>query len=341
VATTSVSQLSPEQVLMQMGSGYWAAMTLSVAVRLGLLEGLEHGRAPADQLSAGGGYHPESAQRLLRGCVTLGVVLEVEAGIFELTDMGRLLLASHPRSVRDAIIMMTDPAHWHSWYQLGHTVATGQPAYQKALGVSNVFDYFGSQPEEAERFNRAMASMTRAFVQRLKAAYPIQGFELIADVGGGHGQFLGALLQDAPGSRGILFDQAEVLAGADVELSALGVGERVHKVAGSFFESIPGGADLYLLKHILHDWTDEQCSLILGQVAAAMKPGSALLIAEMLLPEPPQASPAAMADLNMMVMTGGRERTAAHYERLLQQAGLKIGRILHLEGPYQLIEALR
>lgn len=331
--------MGPEQVLMQLGSGHWAAMTISVAVRIGLFEGLSQGPASVTRLSEG--FHPDSVERLLRGCVSLGALQEVEAGVFALSEMGQLLVASHPRSLRDAMVMMTDPAHWHSWYQLEHTVTTGQPAYQKALGVTNVFDYFASQPEEAERFNRSMASMTRAFVQQLKAAYDIARFDLIADIGGGHGQFLGALLQGAPRSRGLLFDLDTVLAGADQELVALGVRERVERVAGSFFESIPGGPDLYLLKHILHDWTDEQCSQILGNVAAAMKPGSTLLIAEMLLGEPPQPSPAAMMDLNMMVMTGGRERTAAQYQKLLQAAGLQVSGILGLDGPYQLIESHR
>jgi hypothetical protein len=324
--------------MMQMATGFWASMTLAVATRLNLLEGLQE-PGSAVVLAAQHNYHPESVERLLRGCVTLGAARETEAGIFELTDLGRLLLADHPHSLRDAVIMMTDPGHWNSWYQLEHTVVTGQPAYQKALGVTNVFDYFAAQPEEAERFNRAMASMTRAFVQQLRQAYDVSRFALIADVGGGHGQFLAALLQGAPQSRGLLFDLESVLAGADQELRALGVAERVKKVAGSFFESIPGGADLYLLKHILHDWTDEQCATILKHVAAAMKPGATLLIAEMLLAEPPALSPSAMMDLNMMVMTGGRERTASQYEKLLNGAGLKLKRVLALEGPYQLVEA--
>ncbi|MBX3168715.1 MAG: hypothetical protein KF760_14970 [Candidatus Eremiobacteraeota bacterium] len=324
---------------MQLGSGHWAAMTLSVAVRLGLLEGMEAGPASARELAHQHGYHADSVERLLRGCATLGVTREVEAGVFGLTELGLVLLPSHPRSLRDAIVMLTDPAHWHSWYQLEHTVTTGQPAYQKALGVHNVFEYFAGQPEESERFNRSMASLTRAFVQQLKGAYDIGRFALIADIGGGHGQFLGALLQDAPNSRGLLFDLEAVLAGADQELEALGVAGRVEKVAGSFFETIPAGADLYLLKHILHDWTDEQCVQILEKLAAAMKPGSALLISEMLLAEPPHFSPAAMMDLNMMVMTGGRERTASQYEKLLQSAGFKLTRLLPLEGPNQLIEA--
>ncbi|MFN8611984.1 MAG: methyltransferase [Vulcanimicrobiota bacterium] len=335
----AVVQLSPEQQIMQMGSGYWASMTLATVTRLNLLEGLAQQPESAHQLALQLGYHPDSVARLLRACVVLGVTQETQAGIFALTELGQVLLAGHPRSLRDALIMLTDPGHWNSWYQLEHTVVTGQPAYQRALGVANVFDYFAERPAEAERFNRAMASMTRAFVQQLRQAYDVSGFPLIADIGGGHGQFLGALLQGAPNSRGLLFDLPGVLAGADQELVALGVLDRVDKVAGSFFESVPEGADLYLLKHILHDWTDEQCATILKHLAAAMKPGSTLLIAEMLLAEPPAVSPSAMMDLNMMVMTGGRERTASHYERLLLEAGLKLRRVLALEGPHQLVEA--
>lgn len=338
--TQSAPPLSPEQLLMQMGTGYWASMILSVATRLDLLEGLAGGPASARDLAASRNCHAESVERLLRGCATLGVLRESESGVFTLSEMGELLLASHPHSLRDAMIMFTDPGHWNSWYQLEHTVVSGQPAYQKALGVNNVFDYFAAQPEEAARFDRSMASMTRAFVSQLKEAYEVGRFAVIADVGGGHGQFLGALLQGAPHSRGLLFDQASVVAGAEAELAALGVSERVEKVAGSFFESVPAGADLYLLKHILHDWNDEQCAQILHNVARAMAPGNVLLIAEMLLAEPPHFSPAAMMDLNMMVMTGGRERTASQYERLLQGAGLKVQRVLALNGPYQLVEAV-
>lgn len=331
--TTTSQAPTTEQILMQMGSGYWASQILSVATRLDLLEKLP---ASSHSLAHELGYHPDSVDRLLRGCVALGVASESQPGHFELTPLGQPLTSSHPHSLRDAVIMLTDPAHWNSWAQLEHTVRTGQPGYQKALGVDNVFDYFRSHAAESERFNRAMASMTRAFVDQLRQAYDVSQFATIADIGGGHGQFLGALLQSAPRSRGILYDMEPVVTGADGELTALGVLDRVDKVAGSFFESVPTGADLYLLKHILHDWTDEQCGQILQKVAAAMGANSKLLIVEMLLPQPP----AALMDLNMMVMTGGRERSAQHYGRLLEGAGLKLHRHIPLPGQYQLVEAV-
>ncbi len=330
---------TPEQILLQLGSGLWASQVLSVATRLDVLECLANGVNRASVVAQELQLHALSVERLLRGCAALGVVEESEVGHFELTPMGELLTRQHPRSLRDAISMMTDAGHWQSWHQLEHAVRSGEAAFKQALGVDNVFDYFASQPEEANRFNRAMASFTRAFVEQMKLAYDLSGFKLIADIGGGHGQLLGALLQVAPQARGLLFDQAKVLEGADCELSALGVQSRVEKVAGSFFESVPRGPDLYLLKHILHDWDDQQCLEILGRLRQAMGPESKLLIVEMLMAEPPEKSEAALMDLNMLVMTGGRERTASQYRQLLEASGLRMLRVIRTDGAYQLIEA--
>lgn len=327
---------------MQLATGYWGTRVINAALRLELLESLAQGSRPAEEVASERTCHAESVLRLLRGCAALGLVREGPVGVFSLTELGQPLLASHPRSLRDAACMVCDPGHYNSWTELEHTVRTGEPAYKKALGVDNVFDYFARQPEESEQFNRAMASFTRAFIGALRQAYDFTPYGLIADVGGGHGQFLGAVLQCAPQSRGILFDLEPVLSGADEELQRLGVQDRVTRVSGSFFQSAPAGADLYLLKHILHDWTDEQCGQILGSLATAMPTGSKLLIAEMLLPEPPEVIPqAALMDLNMMVMTGGRERTGRQYAALIEAAGLHFERIVAVEGPYQLVEAVK
>lgn len=334
-----MSSITPEQVLLQLGSGLWASQVLSVATRLDIFECLAEGEQDASFVALALQLHALSVERLLRGCATLGVVLETEAGRFRLTPMGELLTRQHPHSLRDAITMMTDAGHWHSWAHLEHAVRSGEASFRKALGVENIFDYFAGQPEEADRFNRAMASFTRAFVAQMRSAYDLSGFQWIADIGGGHGQLLGSILQVAPQARGLLFDQSDVLQGADAELSALGVSSRVEKVAGSFFESIPSGPDLYLLKHILHDWDDPQCLRILECLRQAMAPESKLLIVEMLMAEPPEPSQAAMMDLNMMVMTGGRERTASQYQTLLETSGLKVLRVVKTASAYQLVEA--
>jgi hypothetical protein len=284
------------------------------------------------------GIDANASERLLRGCASLGLVLEPLAKQFCLTELGQHLTSSHPQSMRAAIIMMTDPGHWNSWTQLEHTVRTGQPAYQKALGVDNVFEYFKANPEESKRFDDAMASMTHGFAASFAGVYSLDPYSLIADIGGGHGQLLSALLQRAPHAKGLLFDQPAALEAADDELAAMGVKDRVEKVGGNFFESIPVGPDLYLLKHILHDWNDEQCHLILSNLKAALKAQSRVLIVEMLLSEPPQVNETAMMDLNMMVMTGGRERTVAQYQTLVERAGMCVLNIIPTQGPYQLIE---
>ena len=326
---------------MQYASGYWVSQVVSVATRLDLIESLAAGPRTGEELAEQHGYDADAVVRLLRACVSLELMDELEPGRFQLREMALLLTREHPRSMRDAVIMMPDPGHWNSWARLDHSVLTGQPAYQQALGVSNVFDYLQGQPEEHERFNRAMASLTRAFVHSVEQVYDFGRFRCIADIGGGHGQLLALLLQRAPQARGVLFDAPEVLQGARSPLAALGVAERVELVEGNFFESIPSGPDLYVLKHILHDWNDEQCGVILGHLARTMTPQAHLLIVEMLMPEPPAPAEASLMDLNMMVMTGGRERTVSQFRALLEGAGLRLQRTIALQGPFQLLEASR
>lgn len=338
----TATQAPPEQILMQLGSGFWASQCVSVATRVGLFDQLDgadakHPRS-SDVMAGQLGLDANASERLLRGCANLGLVSEPQAKHFCLTDLGQHLTSSHPQSMRGAIIMMTDPGHWNSWTQLEHTVRTGQAAYQKALGVSNVFDYFKANPEESKRFDDAMASMTHGFVASFAGVYSLEPYSLIADIGGGHGQLLSALLQKAPKAKGLLFDQPAAVEAADAELAAMGVKDRVEKVGGNFFESIPTGPDLYLLKHILHDWNDEQCHSILSNLKTALKPQARFLIVEMLLSEPPQVNETAMMDLNMMVMTGGRERTAAQYQALVERAGMRVLNVIPTQGPYQLIE---
>lgn len=325
---------------MQYASGYWVSQIVSVATRLDLIESLSTGPKSAVELAQHHGYVADSVERLLRGCATLELLDEIEPGRFQLREMAQLLTRNHPRSMRDAVVMLPDPGHWNSWSELEHTVRTGEPAFRKALGVENVFDYFANQPQEAERFHRAMASLTRAFVHEIEKVYDLSPFGCIADIGGGHGQLLALLLQRAPQARGLLFDSGPVLEGALAPLQALGVADRVEQKAGDFFVEVPSGADLYLLKHILHDWTDEQCLTILRNLARAMNKDGRLLVVEMLLPEPPARAEGALMDLNMMVITGGRERSANHFEGLFQQVGLRTKRVISLASPFQIIEVV-
>lgn len=231
--------MSPEQLLMKLSTGYWVSQTLSVAARTDMLEHLIDGPLPAAEVAHRAGLHPNSTERVLRGCSLVEVTREPEPGIFALTELGRGLTKSHPRSVRDAVVMLGDPGHWLPWGRMEHTVRTGEAAYRSALGVENVFDYYGANPDEAERFQRSMASFTGMFLAELRTAYDFSPYSVICDVGGGHGLLLGSVLGWAPASRGVLFDLPQAVEGADQQLRILGVESRVSRVGGSFFEDVP------------------------------------------------------------------------------------------------------
>lgn len=333
------STVSPEQQIMKMATGYWVSQVLSVAARTDMLEQLLDGPLSAQEVAIGANLQPGPTERVLRGCALVEVVKELEGGVFELTELGRLLTSGHPRSAREAAVMMGDPAHWLSWGQLEHTVRTGEPAFTKALGTDNVFAYYDANPDEGERFHRSMGSMTRAFISNLEKAYDFTPYATIADIGGGHGLLLGSVLKFAPTARGILFDQPHAVAGATEQLRALGVEERVTRVGGDFFQAVPGGADLYMMKHILHDWSDEQCKLILKNLRAVISASARLLVMDCVLPEPPAQNEAVLMDLNMLVMTPGRERRQSDFARLFASAGFRLERVVTMPGLAQLVEA--
>ncbi|MEW6280087.1 MAG: methyltransferase [Candidatus Eremiobacterota bacterium] len=322
----------PEQTAMQLFTGYWVSQIASTAVRLKILDTLP---GKPHELAARLELHPPSLERLLRACAAVGLVRPVEGG-YDLTPVGRLLTLSNPHSLGPLGMMVTDPSHWLSWARLPECVKTGRTSVQAALGVEGVFHYFEAHPEEGERFNQAMAAMSHMWADQLPRAFDFAPYREIVDLGGCHGILLAAALKASPQARGILFDQPHVVAHADPTLQALGVHERVEKSGGDFFREVPSG-DLYILKHILHDWDDDQCVTILKNVRRAMRDTARVLVLEMVLAAEP--SVADLMDINMLVMTGGRERTVAEYHDLFRRAGLQPGRVLEPPGNYKILEA--
>lgn len=332
--------IAPEQLIMKLATGYWVSQVLSVAARTDMLEPLLEGPLSAAEVARRTDLQPGPTERVLRGCAVVEVVKETQAGVFELTELGRLLTSSHPRSAREAAVMLGDPAHWLSWGELEHTVRTGEPAFQKALGTDSVFVHYDRNPEEGERFHRSMGSMTRAFISKLEDAYDFTPYATIADIGGGHGLLLGSVLKLAPQATGILFDQPDAVAGATDQLRELGVEGRVTRVGGDFFQAVPGGADLYMMKHILHDWSDEQCKLILDNLRAVISPSARLLVMDCVLPEPPGVNESVLMDLNMLVMTPGRERRESEFASLFSSCGFQLQRVIEMPGLAQIVEAI-
>ncbi len=195
---------------------------------------------------------------------------------------------------------------------------------REALGME-LFDWYAQNPEEAGYFNAAMGNLSALAAGELVRVYDFSAVRTVADVGGAHGVLLAAVLRANPAARGILFDLPHVIATAEDAIAAQGLAERCELVSGDFFEAVPEGADLHLLKQIVHDWDDERATRLLPNCHRALAPGGKLLLVEMVVPADNRPSPAQAMDLNMLVLLSGRERTEEEYRRLLQDGGLPAG----------------
>jgi len=234
--------------------------------------------------------------------------------------MGEYLRRDHPLSVDPAARMFGAGYQWRSWAALGHSVETGENGAVHAIGM-DVWEYRHRHPEHGEIFDAAMRTLSRGDSTGLLAAHDFGRYGVVADVGGGTGAVLAAVLAATASARGILFDQPHVVADADPVLRDAGVAERVTVVPGDFFTDVPEGADAYLLVRILHDWTDDDALRILRSVRAAMTPDARLLVVEAVV-GPPNADPLTkFLDLMMLVSAGGRERTEEEWRALLTAGG--------------------
>lgn len=332
---------------MQMITGFMPAQVVHVAAQLGIADLLEHGAKSSECLARETGTHGQSLQRLLRALTSLGVLDEIEPDRFALTATGEYLRTGMPNSLRSLALMFGGEHSWRSWGDLLHSVRTGEPAAEHIYGLTS-FEYLAGNPKEALVFNAAMAGITRQIAQAVVAAYDFSQFHTIVDIGGGTGALAAAILASTSVLRGIVFDLPTGNAEAPQQLAAAGLADRCEVVAGDFFQSVPNGADLYILKSIIHDWDDEHSVLILKNCRRAMSAGGKLLLVERLMPERMGSSTGhkrmAMMDINMLVVPGGRERTEAEYRTLLAAAGLALEHVFPLSAPsgrldFSLIEA--
>jgi SAM-dependent methyltransferase len=278
--------------------------------------------------------------RVLRLLASLGVFAEVAPGSFGLTPLGETLRSDAPDSVRNFAITETAPGHWLPWGRLDASVRSGQPMAREALGME-LFDWYAQNPAEAGFFNAAMGNLSALAASELVRVYDFSAVRTVADVGGAHGVLLAAVLRANPAARGILFDLPHVIATAGGAVAAEGLSQRCELVSGDFFEAVPDGADLHLLKQIVHDWDDERATRLLQNCHRAIGPAGKLLLVEMVIPPGNQPSPAQAMDLNMLVVLGGRERTEGEYQRLFQAAGFRLERVIPTHSPFSVIEATR
>ena len=329
----------PEAVLTQMAFGALLTQALSVAAKLGIADLLAKGPRPVAELAAETETHERSLYRVLRSLAGAGVFEEVEPRSFGLTPLAELLRSDAPGSMRNGLIFMGEEWHFNVWSNMLHSVRTGRPAWGHTHGAE-VFEYFAANPEHAEIFNGAMTDMSVGTAPAVVEAYDFSGFGTLADIAGGHGYLLAQILKANPKLSGVLFDVAPVVEGAAALLKREGVADRVERVAGDFFESVPR-ADAYIMKHIIHDWDDARAALILRNINAAMGDEARVLIVETVVPEGNAPHYSKVLDLEMLTSPGGIERTAEEYAALLASAGLKLSRIVPTRSPFSIVEAVR
>ncbi len=330
----------PAVAMLQLTLGALVSQAVSVIARLGVADVLAAGPQPVEQIAQRVGAHHSALYRVLRALGDVGVVAELENRQFALTPLSELLRSDVPGSMRGWATMVGMPFHRYPWTDLYETVLTGESAFDRVHGTK-VFDYLAEHPEDAAIFDAAMTSISTNESVSIAKAYDFNRFNTIVDVGGGRGGLLAAILSANPHLQGVLFDVPTVVAGIDDELAAAEVVGRCEVVSGDFFDSVPDGADAYLLSAIIHDWDDDQAVQILRTCRAAMTDSACMLLAEIVLPEGPAPSMGKLADLEMLVMTaGGRQRTEAELRALLGRAGLRLTRTIPSTSMVSLVEAV-
>jgi hypothetical protein len=331
---TTQPRVAPQEILLQMSTGYWLTQSLAVAARLGIADRLLDGPRSTEALSSEVQAHPEGLYRLMRALASVGVFAETAPRTYGLTALSECLLSDVPGSLRNMVMMNGNPSHYRAWGDLETAIRTNRNVFAQVFG-QGVFDFLAQDPAEAEVFNGAMTDLSGMAAMAVGEAYDFTGIARLGDIGGGQGFLIRALVQRYPHLRGVLYDLPAVVAGAPAH-------ERVEVLAGDFFKAVPAGCDAYLMKHIIHDWSDEQCVTILSHCARALPPSGKVLIVEMVVPDEPGEPFSKLADLNMLVMTdGGKERTERQFRELLAAAGLKLTRIVRTAAPVCVIEAVK
>jgi len=333
--------ISPLAEVRALAMGFVVSRALQVAAELGVADALSEGPKTRIDLAREVGADPATLHRLLRALASYGVFEELADGRYANTPRSECLRSDVPASIRNLARMYGDAASWQSWAALEHSVRSGEPSFSHVHGQS-MFEYFTTHPESARRFDEAMVAASRLMNDAIVEAYDWEQFGTLVDIAGGMGSTLAAILGANPGVRGVLFDLAHVVERGRVHLTEQGVAERCTTQSGSFFDTVPAGADAYFMKHILHDWNDADCLRILGNCAKAMANHAKLLVCEKIVPAGNAPAAVKTMDLVMLVQTdGGRERTEEEFRQLFARAGLRLARVIQTRADNSILEVAR
>jgi hypothetical protein len=328
----------PHVRLIEMGTAAWVTMIIHGAAKIGLADQFAGGAKTAEELAGPTGTHAPSLRRLMRTLAGLGVLTERSRGHFALTPLGEALKRGAPGAARATILSLAGGRFWRLLAEFPYSLETGKPAHDKT-GDKPLFEWLADHPEEASLFSETMVGFHGAEPAAVAAAYDFSRFGTVVDVGGATGHLLTTVLKRYDGPRGVLFDLPHVERDAGELISSRGLAKRISISTGSFFDSVPPGGDAYLLSHVIHDWTEEQCIRILENCRKAMKRDGTVLIIEMVLPPGDTMHPGKILDMLMLVGPGGQERTEEEYRTLLDKAGFRLTRIVPTESAVSVVEA--
>jgi precorrin-6B methylase 2 len=327
----------PPFVLFRMITGYYVSQAIYVTARLGLADLIGDGPRALEDLASRAHTHAASLRRVLRLLASAGLFTEDHEGRFSLTLIGTYLRSNVPGSMHAAALVFGGITQ-RAW-----GVETGEPAFRRVFGM-DPFAYLAEHPDEGAHFDAAMAAFTTQIATAVAAAYDFTQFRRIVDVGGGSGALLAGILRDHPTLTAVLFDVPHVVERAAPQLRALGLADRCEVVGGDLFQEVPRGADAYLLKHVIHDWDDAHASTILSTCRRAMHPDAKLITIEGVYParidQSEESRGATANDVNMLVCTGGRQRSEAEFRRVYETAGLRLTQIVPTAMPVKLIEGV-
>jgi hypothetical protein len=340
---TAPATLPPEAAAAQLGFhiawGYVGSSALHAALELGLPDRLAAGPKPVSELARDTNTNEDALYRVLRVLASLGLFEEQSPRTFA-ANLPAQLLRAQPGTARDIIYFLTDPNHFRIHAELLHTLRTGQPSVEKVMGKP-VFEVFASDPAFSKVFNDAMTSMSALAIPAALDVFDFSDIRVLVDVAGGHGRVLTSILQRNPAMRGVLFDLEHVVAGAGPLIAESGVADRCTTMSGDFFKAVPPGGDAYIMKHIIHDWDDERCRTILRNVhhALAGVPNGRVILLESVVQTGNAPDFAKLIDMEMLLIPGGRERTADEFRTLFASAGFELTRIVPTASALSVIEA--
>jgi hypothetical protein len=334
-----MTETSPSQQLDQMITGYWTSQAIYAAAKFGIADLLKDGPRRVDELAESSSTNADALYRLLRALASIGVFSESSPKEFSLTPLAEPLRSDVDGSKR-ALALMSGDEQYRAWGEIVYSIQTGNTAFEKVFGKP-IFDYLSEKPEKARIFDAAMTGIHGRETGDVLDAYDFSGVEVLADIGGGNGSNITSILKQYPTMKGVLFDLPHVVERSRERVEAAGLLDRCQLIGGNFFESVPEGADAYLMRHIIHDWDDEKSLTILRNCHAVMPADGKLLVVESVIPPSNQPFAGKFLDLVMLLIPGGKERTESEYRAIYGEAGFELTRIVPTNTELSIVEGVK